>query len=54
MGNAMPWTAKQATKHDKQAKTAKQKRRWAHIANSVLKSTGSEARAVKAANAKTG
>lgn len=50
----MPWTAASAKRHDKQAKTAKLKRKWAHIANSVLESTGSDARAIKAANAKTG
>ena len=50
----MPWTAKDATKHDKGAKTPKLKRKWAHIANSVLKQTGSEAKAIRAASAKTG
>ena len=51
---AMPWTAASATKHDKGAKTPKLKRKWAHIANSVLKKTGSEARAIRAASSKVG
>ena len=50
----MPWKPSQATKHDKQAKTPKLKRKWAHIANSVLESTGSEARAIRAASSKVG
>lgn len=46
----MPWTSKDAKRHDKDANTPKKKRQWAHVANSVLKRTGDEARAVRAAN----
>lgn len=49
----MPWTAASAAKHDKAAKTPKLRRKWAHIANSVLKATGSDVKAIKAANSKT-
>lgn len=50
----MPWSAKDAKKHDKQANTPKRQRQWAHIANAVLRQTGDEARAIRAANAKVG
>lgn len=46
----MPWTARDAVRHTKKARGAKQKRQWAAVANSVLKRTGSEARAVRSAN----
>lgn len=46
----MPWTAKDARRHTKQAKTAAQKRRWAQTANAVLRHTGDEAKAVRIAN----
>lgn len=47
----MPWSAADATKHTKTAKSAKRKRQWAHVANAVLKKTGDEGRAVREANA---
>ena len=47
----MPWGAKDATRHTKAAKTPKEKRAFAHAANSVLKRTGDEGRAVRAGNA---
>jgi uncharacterized protein YdaT len=47
----MPWTAKQATAHTKAAKSDKDKRQWADVANSVLKQTGNEGRAIREANA---
>ena len=47
----MPWTAKDAQRHTKKAKSPKSKRAFAHAANSVLKSTGDEGRAVRAGNA---
>jgi hypothetical protein len=50
----MPWTAAEATSHTKSANTAKKKRQWAHVANSMLESTGSEAKAIKAANSAVG
>lgn len=47
----MPWTPKDATRHTKKAKTPKSKRAFADAANSVLKRTGDEGRAVRAGNA---
>jgi hypothetical protein len=47
----MPWTARDATRHTKKAKTAKSKRAFAHASNSVLRETGDEGRAVRAGNA---
>ena len=46
----MPWTAKDATRHDRKA-TGKKSKQWADVANSVLKKTGDEGRAVREANA---
>ena len=46
----MPWTARQVGKHNKRAKSAKRKRQWVEVANSVLKRTGDEGRAVREAN----
>jgi len=47
----MPWTAKDAKRHTKKAGSAKSKRQWSHIANSVLAKGGSEGSAVRQANA---
>ena len=47
----MPWTPKSAKRHTKKAKSPKAKRQWSKVANRVLKSTGNEGRAVRAANA---
>jgi uncharacterized protein YdaT len=48
----MPWTPKDGpARHTKKASTPKKKRQWAHVANSVLKNTGDEGRAVREANA---
>jgi len=47
----MPWTAKDAKRHTKKATTPKAQRQWADVADSVLKRTGDEGRAVRAANA---
>jgi hypothetical protein len=47
----MPWSARDAKKHTKKANTAKKKRQWSHVANSVLKRGGSEGSAVRQANA---
>lgn len=46
----MPWTPKDASRHDKKAKSPKDQRQWSDVANSVLKSTGDEGRAVREAN----
>lgn len=50
----MPWSSKDATRHTKKAKSAKQKRQFAHVANSILKRTGDEGRAIRGANAAVG
>lgn len=46
----MPWTSKDAKKHDKDADSPKKQKQWASVANSTLKKTGDEGRAVRAAN----
>lgn len=46
----MPWKPSDATDH-KKGLTEAQKKKWAKIANGVLKDTGSEAQAIKIANA---
>ena len=46
----MPWTAKDAARHTKSARTAKQKRQWMHVSNAVLAKTGDEGKAVRVAN----
>lgn len=47
----MPFTSASARKHTKSARTAKQKRQWAHVANSALKAGQSDASAIRQANA---
>jgi hypothetical protein len=46
----MPWTPEDASKKTHRAKTAKQRREWAHIANGVLAKTGNDALAIREAN----
>lgn len=50
----MPWKSRDVKKHTKAAKSAKAKRQWIHVASRVLKATGNEGRAVRAANAVVG
>ena len=47
----MPWTAGDALKHTKKAKTTAQKRAWALIATKVLAEYGDEGKAIRIANA---
>lgn len=47
----MPWTAKDATRHTKKARSSKAKRQWRDVADNVLARTGNEGRAVREANA---
>jgi hypothetical protein len=47
----MPWTAKDASKKNHKVKSAKRKRQWAKVANSILARTGDDAAAVRGANA---
>jgi hypothetical protein len=44
-----PWEASDAQRHTKKA-TGKKASQWSKVANSVLKETGDEARAVRTAN----
>ncbi len=46
----MPWKASDATAHTKKAATPKAQRQWSDVANTVLKATGDEGRAVREAN----
>jgi hypothetical protein len=50
----MPWGPSDAPRHTKKARTAKQKRQWAHVSNSMLDRGKSEGAAVRAANAVVG
>lgn len=47
----VPWTAKDASSHTKKAKSALAKRQWKDVADSVLKTTDNEGRAIREANA---
>jgi uncharacterized protein YdaT len=47
----MPWSAKDASSKTKKAKSPKRKRQWKEVANSVLRKTGNEGRAIREANA---
>jgi hypothetical protein len=46
----MPWKPSDASSKTHKAKTAVEKRQWAHIANAELKRTGDDALAIRAAN----
>ncbi len=48
----MPWSSGDATRF-KKGLSEKQSRKWAHVANSTLLRTGSEAAAIRAANGVT-
>ena len=47
----MPWTMASAPKHTKKASTPAAKQQWATVANKTLATTGSDATAIKIANA---
>jgi hypothetical protein len=47
----MPWTARDVSRHNKGVKSSKRKRQWRDTANSILKRTGDDARAIRGANA---
>lgn len=47
----MPWSPKDAPSHTKKANTPAKEKQWSEVANSELKRTEDEARAVRAANA---
>jgi|SRR5215469_4267993 len=46
----MPWTAEDAPRHNKDAKTKRLKEVWARVANQTLADTDDEGRAVRIAN----
>jgi uncharacterized protein YdaT len=46
----MPWSASDAPRHTRKAKSPRAKRQWGHVANSMLKRGYSEGRAIRAAN----
>jgi len=46
----MPWSAKDAPRFTKKARSPKAKRQFSHVANAVLAQTGDEGRAIRAAN----
>lgn len=47
----MPWKPSDAQKKNKKADTPAEKKKWAGVANSVLKDTGDDAKAIRIANA---
>jgi len=47
----MPWSPKDAKRHTRKATSAKKRRQFAHVANSILERTGDEGRAIRGANA---
>ncbi len=50
----MPWGPSSAKRFTKKATTAKKRRQFSHVANSILKRTGDEGRAIRGANAAVG
>lgn len=50
----MPWKPSDAPGKTKKADTAKKKRQWAKVANSMLRRGYSESRAIRAANTVAG
>ena len=46
----MPWSQTDAIQHTKKANTPSEQSKWAKVANSVLKTTGDDAKAVRTAN----
>lgn len=50
----MPWTPNDAIKHTHKAMSAKSRRQWAHVANSVLQRGADEGTAVREANGVVG
>ena len=47
----LPWNESDAQRHTRKANTPKKKRQFKHVANSILKRTGDEGRAIRGANA---
>ena len=47
----MPWTPSEASRFTRKAKSPKRKRQWRDVAKSMLKRTGDDGAAIRAANA---
>lgn len=47
----MPWTARDAYRHNRRANTPSLQSQWATVANNVLEQTGDEGRAIREASA---
>ena len=47
----MPWKSSDARRHTHRAQSPRRQRQWREVANSVLRRTGDEGRAVRTANA---
>jgi hypothetical protein len=47
----VPWTPAEASRFTHKAKSPKRKRQWRDVANSMLKRTGDDGAAIRAANA---
>lgn len=50
----MPWKASDAKRFTRKANTAKKRRQFAHVSNSMLERGASEGAAIRAANAVVG
>ncbi len=46
----MPWTPGESARFTKKATSPKKKRQWRDVANSILRRTGSDSRAIRGAN----
>jgi hypothetical protein len=46
----VPWTTQDVGKKNSKVKSAKRRKQWVDVANSVLKRTGDDATAIKEAN----
>lgn len=46
----MPWKPSEASEHTHRANTPKRRKMWRDVANSILKRTGDDARAIRGAN----
>jgi uncharacterized protein YdaT len=47
----MPWRASDAPRSTRKARTPAKRSKWAKVANSVLRASGSDAKAIRIANA---
>lgn len=47
----MPWTPKDASKKTSKASSSAKKKKWAGVANAILKKSGDDGKAIRIANA---